>query len=115
MRNIGHTLASIRQRCGLSQKDLARTIGVSDQMISSIEAGRRLPSAPTMEKIEKFFGIPAGIVNFLSADLDAVKRANAKLAPLIDSTAEAMWAAIDAKLASKTGRGKSSRFTETGK
>jgi len=97
MQRIGHALASIRQRYGLSQKAVAGKIGVSEELISSIESGRRKPSAPTLERIEAFFGIPNGIIAFLSADLSAIKRTNVKLASLVDSTEAAMWAAIDVK------------------
>jgi len=101
MKNVGHTLASIRQRYGFSQKTIADKIGVSLDLVASIEKGRRQPSVPTLEKFEELFGIPNGVIAYLSSDLEAIKRSSKALAPLVDSTASAMWAAIDARATAK--------------
>ena len=41
-----------------TQRQVAQLIGLSVQMISMIETGKRNPSKLTMDKMEDLFGIP---------------------------------------------------------
>ena len=43
---------------GLSQAELAATLGVSRQTVISIESGRYLPSLPLAFRIARFFEVP---------------------------------------------------------
>jgi putative transcriptional regulator len=47
-----------RTQRGLSQAEVAATLGVSRQTVISIENGRYLPSLPLAFRIARFFGMP---------------------------------------------------------
>ncbi len=46
----------LRERCNLSQGELARRLSVSRQTVNAIETGRYLPSLPLAFAIARFFG-----------------------------------------------------------
>ena len=48
---IGYNVRTIRNQRGISQKELARRVGVSQVHISSIERGKRRASIPVLLKI----------------------------------------------------------------
>ena len=47
---------NLREERGLSQGELATTLGVSRQTINSIETGRYTPSLPLAIGLARFFG-----------------------------------------------------------
>ena len=47
-----------RKQQGMTQADLAVTVGVSRQTVISIESGRYLPSLPLAFRIARQFGVP---------------------------------------------------------
>ena len=47
-----------RNQQGMTQADLAVTVGVSRQTVISIESGRYLPSLPLAFRIARQFGVP---------------------------------------------------------
>ena len=50
-------IEQIRRERGILQEDLAKSMGVSRQTISSLENGRYTPSILLAHKIAKFFGL----------------------------------------------------------
>jgi len=42
---------------GLTQKDVAEKIGITQAMYSYIENGKKMPSKKTAKKIEELFGV----------------------------------------------------------
>ena len=50
---IGKFIASMRKEQGLSQKQLAERIGVTDKTISKWETGNRLPDASILLKLSQ--------------------------------------------------------------
>jgi putative transcriptional regulator len=52
---ITNNVRAHRKRGGLTQEDLAKSVGVSRQTIISIERGRYIPSLPLALKIAGFF------------------------------------------------------------
>jgi putative transcriptional regulator len=52
---ILNDIREFRKRFGLTQEELADTLGVSRQTIISIERGRYVPSLPLALKIARFF------------------------------------------------------------
>lgn len=50
---VGYKIRKSRKEIGLSQKDLASELKVSDKTISSYEVGRATPSFETIKKISK--------------------------------------------------------------
>lgn len=50
-------IEEIRKSRGIRQEELAKTMGVSRQTISSLENGRYNPTLTLAHKIARFFGI----------------------------------------------------------
>jgi transcriptional regulator with XRE-family HTH domain len=55
--NLGEKVKLARERCGLSQEELAKKAGMSQSFIASIENGSRNPSKPSGEKLAKILGV----------------------------------------------------------
>ena len=56
---FGKRLRELRQEKGLKQKELASVAGVSVNMISLLERGRRPPSTKTVVRLAKSLGVTA--------------------------------------------------------
>ncbi|MGG3919940.1 helix-turn-helix transcriptional regulator [Parageobacillus thermoglucosidasius] len=50
-------IKKVRILLGMTQKDVAKQIGVTQAMYSMIENGKRKPSKKTAARIEELFGI----------------------------------------------------------
>nr|WP_319249412.1 cupin domain-containing protein [uncultured Celeribacter sp.] len=61
---LGHRLRVIRERAGLSQRTLAKKVGVPNSTISLIEAGKMNPSVGALRKI--LDGVPIGLSEFFA-------------------------------------------------
>jgi len=57
MKNLGKRLKHAREKSGLSQRELAKASGVSQGMISQIEAGNKEGGLSTLEKLSEGLGI----------------------------------------------------------
>lgn len=57
---IGEIIKTLRQRNGLTQKQLADKIGVTDQSIFRYEKGTRYPSFQVLKQLEDVFGVKLG-------------------------------------------------------
>lgn len=55
--DFGNYLCGLRVGSGLSQKELAARLGVSDKAVSKWENGRSKPSSQTLLRLAKLFGI----------------------------------------------------------
>ena len=70
--DIGHRLHSVRIRKGLSQRELAKRVGVTNSTISLIEQNKVSPSVGSLKKV--LDGIPISLADFftlgLPGDLD---------------------------------------------
>ena len=54
---MNNLIVQIRQERGIRQDELAKALGVSRQIISSLENGRYDPSILLAHKIAKYFGM----------------------------------------------------------
>ena len=54
---IGQFIAEMRKEQGLTQRELAEKLNVSDKVVSKWETGKSLPDVETMPKISKVLGI----------------------------------------------------------
>jgi transcriptional regulator with XRE-family HTH domain len=57
MSNIGDKLRTLRQREGLTTRQLGAILGVSNVHIVRIENGQRKPSIDLVEKMSRFFQV----------------------------------------------------------
>lgn len=56
---IGKIIYDLRIERGISQKELAEAIGVSQSTIAKLEVGRNEATASTIRKLAKFFDVSA--------------------------------------------------------
>lgn len=52
----GDIIKQKREDMGITQDDLALSLGVAQSYISAIEANRKIPNLPFAKQIAKFFG-----------------------------------------------------------
>ena len=60
--DIGLRLKSLRQKQGLSQKELARLVGVTPSTISQVESNSIYPSLPALFKMAEVLGVQIGSI-----------------------------------------------------
>lgn len=61
-REIGLKIKLLREQFGLTQKDLAKKLGISQQIISRVESGRQNVSVETLNEICEKLGVPVAAV-----------------------------------------------------
>jgi Predicted transcriptional regulators len=66
--DIGARLQRVRTARGLSQRELARRVGVTNSTISLIEQNKVSPSVSSLKKV--LDGIPISLADFFTLDLD---------------------------------------------
>ena len=62
MNDIGKTIQTLREQRGLSQKELAKRVGVSTGAIGNYEAGLRRPKFEVLEAFADVFNVPMGVL-----------------------------------------------------
>lgn len=67
--DIGARLQLVRKTKGLSQRELAKRVGVTNSTISLIEQNKVSPSVSSLKKV--LDGIPISLADFFTMDLDA--------------------------------------------
>ena len=55
---FGQFVRQLREKAGLSLRELARSLDISPPFLSDIELGRRHPSEDTLERLSKFLKVP---------------------------------------------------------
>lgn len=68
---IGKNIKSYREKLNLSQEEIAEFLGVSRELISYYENGRREVQLEKLEKLADLFGIE--LINLLEEDLSIMK------------------------------------------
>ncbi len=66
--DIGARLKTIRKAQGLSQRELAKRVGVTNSTISLIEQNKVSPSVSSLKKV--LDGIPISLTDFFTADFN---------------------------------------------
>src|SRR5690606_30529791 len=66
--DIGARLAAVRKSKQLSQRELAKRVGVTNSTISLIEQNKVSPSVSSLKKV--LDGIPISLADFFTQDLD---------------------------------------------
>jgi transcriptional regulator with XRE-family HTH domain/tetratricopeptide (TPR) repeat protein len=61
-REIGSKIKVLREQSGLTQKDLAKRLKISQQIISRIEGGRQNVSVETLDSICTALGVPVAVI-----------------------------------------------------
>jgi transcriptional regulator with XRE-family HTH domain len=86
---LGKHVASLRKVRGMTQAELARAIGVSQQAVFAYELGERRISVLVLTKIAKAFGLP---VEKLLATSEPVRQPKGRLSPRAVRHAERLQA-----------------------
>ena len=63
-----YTLRTARDRLGLTQKEAAKKLGISDDVLSNYERGKTYPSIPMLKKIEEVYQVEYDQLLFLEKD-----------------------------------------------
>jgi len=66
--NYGRAIRLVRSTRGLSQKALAKKLGVDPSLISHLESNARKPSAETLHQLSHAFDLPLYLFVFLASD-----------------------------------------------
>ncbi len=66
--DIGNRLQAVRKSKGLSQRELAKRVGVTNSTISLIEQNKVSPSISSLKKV--LDGIPISLADFFTQDLE---------------------------------------------
>ena len=61
-------LKNIRRKMGLTQEELADSLGVSRQAIIALEAGRNMPSIPLALNIAEYFRLPVEVIFYCETE-----------------------------------------------
>ena len=69
----GKAIRICRAARGLSQKDLAKKVGLDSSHISLIEAEKRSPSLQTIERIAKSLSVPLHLLTLLASEQKDVR------------------------------------------
>lgn len=70
--DLGARLKALRQARGLSQRTLAKRVGVPNSTISLIESGRMNPSVGALKRI--LDGLPIGLAAFFAFEMPSERR-----------------------------------------
>lgn len=89
MVNFGNTLKELRQKAGMTQKDLAAKVGVTKSVISYYELSERSPSPEILMKLASVFHVST---DFL---LGIQKRDTIDLSGLSAEDKELVWTMVD--------------------
>lgn len=60
-----YTLKTARDRLGLSQKEAAKRLGISNDVLSNYERGKTYPNVLMLKKIESVYGVKYDQLLFL--------------------------------------------------
>ena len=66
--DIGQAIKELRTKRGMTQEQLADSVGMSINAISSRELGKTIPPKATIEKLCRAFGIPVSYMLLAAID-----------------------------------------------
>lgn len=79
MVNFGNTLKELRQKAGMTQKDLASKVGVTKSVISYYELSERSPSPEMLMKLAAVFHVSTDfLLGFQKQDIIDLSGLNAE-------------------------------------
>ncbi|MDB5348540.1 MAG: helix-turn-helix protein [Schlesneria sp.] len=93
--NLGKTLAEIRKRRGLTQREVAYQSGLTVNFLSLLENGERGLTTETLNSYAKAVGVPTEFITFLAGDGKDVQ--DPTLASLSKSLKKAILTTISAE------------------
>lgn len=82
---IASVIKAARRSAGMSQKELAKTVGTSKSAIAHYELGSHLPTIPVLRRILRAVGMDICVVSIQEPDPE----------PILEETIQVEWSAID--------------------
>ncbi len=82
--DLGARLKHVRERCNLSQRELARRAGVTNGTISLIEQNKNSPSVASLKKV--LDGIPMSLAEFFAVDMPPREQVFFRASELVELT-----------------------------
>ncbi|MFE9307761.1 helix-turn-helix domain-containing protein [Streptomyces sp. NPDC088353] len=72
LRTVGRQIKMWREAAGLKQAELGTAIGYGDEMVSSVERGRRIPKPDFLDKADEVLGA-GGKLSVMKADVERAR------------------------------------------
>jgi len=72
--HIGEVLKQIRNKHGLTQKQVSDKVKITQAYLSHIESGNYNPSEECLKKLAKLYGIPSEIIHLATLDKNRVPK-----------------------------------------
>ncbi|MFF4828017.1 helix-turn-helix domain-containing protein [Streptomyces sp. NPDC001312] len=72
LRTVGRQIKMWREAAGLKQAELGAAIGYGDEMVSSVERGRRIPKPDFLDKADEVLGA-GGKLSVMKADVERAR------------------------------------------
>ena len=97
---VGRAIKSLRTAAGLLQRDVAERVGISQSMLSLVEADKREPSISVLRAIGRTLNVPTAVLFALALQNDDIGRGTPsarKTRKIIDDLFEAAMLAIRAR------------------
>ena len=89
MSRVGEIIQSVREKSGLTQKALAKKLGVAEKFINEVETGRKILNEALIEKVSKVLNTDLNDISMVVTDDDLQKEKIAeslRKAPAIKKT-----------------------------
>jgi len=101
MLNLGETARELRERCGLSQVQAAKKLGITQVHLSNIETNKARPSPELIERYRAAFDVDLYVYAFCTRGTMAkmprgLREASAKLAQLWRADLDRRLGPVDA-------------------
>ncbi len=78
MSRVGERIKDVREKSGLTQKALAKKLGVAEKFINEVETGRKILNEALIEKISKVLNTDLNDISMVITDEDLQKEKNAE-------------------------------------
>lgn len=92
MSRMGSEILRLRKEIGLTQKQLAKQVGVSEGFIAEVEAGRKIPGSDLIARISKALRQEVGKLDLLESDEANYKEEpDKKVVKVIEKPVQAIW------------------------
>ncbi len=89
MKNIGHSIADIRETKGITQTELAKKLNTTQSAVARIESGKQNISADMLKKISKALG--KNLITLSPGTVNVEIEGGHKLSGIIETNTSKKW------------------------
>ena len=90
MSRVGERIKSVREKSGLTQKALAKKLGVAEKFINEVETGRKILNEALIEKVSKVLNTDLNDISMVVTD-DDLRKAPAIKKTKPDKEVDEVW------------------------